>query len=63
MRRVDIDFSRPEVFLAVLGSKTIDTDLDIVYSKTGLDDATADKFAKTNSIKINDKDMKEDNLK
>ena len=63
MRRVDIDFSRPEVFLAVLGSKTIDTDLDIVYSKTGLDDATADKLAKTNSIKINDKDMKEDNLK
>ena len=27
-----------------------------VYSKTGLDDATADKFAKTNKVKTTNKD-------
>ena len=41
-----IDFYRTEACFTVLGSKTIDKDLGKVYSKTGLDDATADKFAK-----------------
>ena len=36
-----------------LGSETFDTDLGIVYSKSGLDSATTDKFAKQNCVKIN----------
>ena len=53
-------FSRTEACLTVLGSKTLDSDLGIVYFKTGLDIATADKFAKTNKIKTIDKDKKEE---
>ena len=37
--------------LTALGSETCDTNLGIVYSKTGLDDATAERFAKQNYIK------------
>ena len=63
MTGVDFDFSTPEGCLTVLGSKTIDTYLGIVYSKPGLDNATADKFDITNSIQINDKDIKQDPTK
>ena len=42
--------------LTVLGSELIDTDLGIVYSKTGLYDATADKFAKTIKVKTTNED-------
>ena len=45
-----------EACLPVLGSKTRDTDLGIIYSKSGLDDATADKFSKINKIKTTDND-------
>ena len=45
-----------EACLTVLGSKTFDTNLGIVYFKTGLDIATADKFAKTIKVKTTDKD-------
>ena len=37
--------------LTALGSETHDTNLGIVCPKMGLDDATADRFAKQNNIK------------
>ena len=46
-------FCRAEACLTICGSETIDTNLSIVYSNTGLDDATGDKFAKQNGVKIN----------
>ena len=54
-----LTFSRTEACLTVLGSETHDTDLGIVYSKTGLDIATADKLAKINEIKTIDEDEKQ----
>ena len=47
-----------EVCLIVFSSEAISINLGIVYSKTGLDDATADKFAKQNGVKINNKNDK-----
>ena len=57
-KRVELTFSRAETGLTVLGSKTIDTNLGNVYSKTGLVDATADKFAEQHGVEINDEDIK-----
>ena len=45
--------------MTVLGSETFDSDLGIVYSKTGLDIATADKFSKTNKVKTINEDVKQ----
>ena len=51
-----IYFSRSEACSTVLGSEIRDTDHGIVYSKSGLDDATANKFAKEYGVKINNND-------
>ena len=52
-------FSRTEAWLTLVGSETIDSDLGIFIPKQGLDIATAEKFAKTNEIKIIDEDVKQ----
>ena len=57
-KRVEMTFSRAEACLTVLGSETNDTNLGMVYSKTSLFDATADKFAEKYVVKINNEDIK-----
>ena len=52
---MDLNFSRAEACLALVGSENLDTDLGISIPKLGLDIATADKFSKANSIKITTK--------
>ena len=53
---MDFTFSRMETCLTSLGRKTLDSDLNMFISKLGLDLAIADKFAKANSVKINNND-------
>ena len=53
-------FSRTDDCLTSFDSETLDSDLDMFISKLGLDTAIADKFAKTNSVKIIDKDVKQE---
>ena len=49
-------FSETEVCLTLVSSKTLDSDLGMFIPKWGLDNATADEFAKTNKIKTIDED-------
>ena len=62
-KHMDFDFSWAEACLAVLGSETLETDLGILYSKLGLGNATANKFAKQNSVKINNNNAKTEIVK
>ena len=48
--------SRLEAWLSLVGSKTLDSDLGIFIPNQGLDNATADKLAKTNMVKTIDED-------
>ena len=59
-KQVDLTLSRTEACLTLVDSETLDTDLGIFIQKLGLDIATADKFAITNRIKINGKDIKQE---
>ena len=44
----NLSFSEPETWLTFVGSKTLNTNLDMFITKWGLDIATTDKFAKQN---------------
>ena len=55
---MNFDFSRAKACLTVFGSKTLDIDLCIFYSKSSLGNATTDKFPEQDSVKINDNDGK-----
>ena len=59
LKRVDVTFSGTEAWLTLFGSKTLDSDLGISIPNQGLYNATADKFAKENGVKINNNDGKQ----
>ena len=56
-KHVNLSFSRTEACLTLVGSETLDTNLDIIIPKLGLDIATEKKFGKRINVKINDKDV------
>ena len=57
---MDFDFTRVDDCLTFFDNETLDSDLDIFMSILGLDTAIADKFAKINSLKINNEDVKQE---
>ena len=55
---MDVTFSRTKAWLTLVGSKTHDSDLGIFIPNRGVDNATADKFAKENGVFINNNNDK-----
>ena len=53
---MDFDFTSSGDRLTFFDNETLDSDLNMFISKLGLDLAIADKFAKANSVKINNND-------
>ena len=49
LKRLDITFSETKAWLTLVGRKTLDSDLGIFIPNN----ATADKFAKQNGVKMN----------
>ena len=56
---MDFDSSCVGNRLTSFDSETLDSDLDMFISFLVLDTAIADKFAKTNGVKINNEDVKQ----
>ena len=57
---MNFDFTSVDDRLTSFDNQTLDSDLDMLISIIGLDTAIVDKFAKTNNVKINNEEVKQE---